>query len=45
MSTQTKGSSTSELDQCCATFARMSLDTAKKVIHFYRRREEAAPSR
>jgi uncharacterized protein (DUF2336 family) len=41
----TKGSSTSELDQCCATFARMSLDTAKKVIHFYRRREEAAPSR
>jgi uncharacterized protein (DUF2336 family) len=41
----TKGSSTSELDQCCATFARLSLDTAKKVIHFYRLREAAAAPR
>ncbi len=37
----TKGSSTSELDQCCETFARLQLDTAKKVIHFYRLRERA----
>ena len=41
----TKGSSTSELDQCCATFARLSLDTAKKVIHFYRLREAATAPR
>jgi uncharacterized protein (DUF2336 family) len=40
----TKGSSTSELDQCCETFARLQPDTAKKVIHFYRLREKAGPS-
>lgn len=38
----TKGSSTSELDQCCETFARLQRDTAKKVIHFYRLRERSA---
>ncbi len=37
----TNGSSTPELDQCCATFARLQLDTAKKAIHFYRLRERA----
>jgi uncharacterized protein (DUF2336 family) len=38
----TKGSSTSELDQCCETFARLQHDTAKKAIQFYRLRERAA---
>lgn len=38
----TKGSSTHELDQCCATFARLQPDTAKKAIQFYRLRERAA---
>jgi uncharacterized protein (DUF2336 family) len=37
----TGGSSTLELDQCCATFARLQPDTAKKAIHFYRLRERA----
>jgi len=38
----TKGSSTSELDQCCETFARLQRDTAQKAIQFYRLRERAA---
>ena len=37
-----KGSSTSELDQCCETFSRLRQDTAKKAIQFYRLRERAA---
>jgi uncharacterized protein (DUF2336 family) len=41
----TNGSSTPELDQCCATFARLRPDTAKKAIHFYRLRERAIASR
>jgi uncharacterized protein (DUF2336 family) len=36
------GSSTHELDQCCASFARLQEDTAKKAIRFYRLRERAA---
>jgi hypothetical protein len=36
------GSSTPELDQCCATFTRLQQDTAKKAIQFYRLRERAA---
>jgi hypothetical protein len=40
----TSGSSTLELDQCCATFARLQPDTAKKAIHFYRLRERALAS-
>jgi uncharacterized protein (DUF2336 family) len=39
-----KGSSTSEIEQCCETFARLQQDTAKKAIQFYRLRERAAPS-
>jgi len=35
------GSSTLELDQCCATFARLQQDTAKKALQFYRLRERA----
>jgi uncharacterized protein (DUF2336 family) len=35
------GSSTVELDQCCATFARLQQDTAKKALQFYRLRERA----
>jgi uncharacterized protein (DUF2336 family) len=35
------GSSTPELDQCCATFARLQQDTAKKALQFYRLRERA----
>ena len=38
----TKGSSAAELDQCCATFARLQPETAKKAIQFYRLRERAA---
>ena len=37
----TSGSSTLEIDQCCASFARLQPDTAKKAIHFYRLRERA----
>jgi hypothetical protein len=37
----TNGSSTLEIDQCCASFARLQPDTAKKAIHFYRLRERA----
>jgi uncharacterized protein (DUF2336 family) len=37
-----KGSSVSELDQCCATFARLQPETAKKAMQFYRLRERAA---
>jgi uncharacterized protein (DUF2336 family) len=40
----TKGSSTEELDQCRATYARLQRDTAKKAIQFYRLRERAAAS-
>ena len=36
------GSSTPELDQCCATFARLQQDTARKALQFYRLRERAA---
>jgi uncharacterized protein (DUF2336 family) len=36
------GSSTPELDQCCATFTRLQQDTAKKALQFYRLRERAA---
>jgi uncharacterized protein (DUF2336 family) len=35
------GSSTPELDQCCATFVRLQQDTAKKALQFYRLRERA----
>jgi len=35
------GSSTPELDQCCATFARLQQNTAKKALQFYRLRERA----
>jgi uncharacterized protein (DUF2336 family) len=35
------GSSTPELDQCCATFARLQHDTARKALQFYRLRERA----
>ena len=35
------GSSTHEIDQCCASFARLQQDTAKKAIRFYRLRERA----
>ena len=37
-----QGSSTIELDQCCATFTRLQQDTAKKALQFYRLRERAA---
>jgi uncharacterized protein (DUF2336 family) len=37
-----RGSSTPELDQCCATFTRLQQDTAKKALRFYRLRERAA---
>jgi len=37
----TKGSSTTELDQCCAMFARLQADTARKALQFYRLRERA----
>ncbi|HEY1542226.1 MAG TPA: DUF2336 domain-containing protein [Xanthobacteraceae bacterium] len=36
------GTSTPELDQCCATFTRLQQDTAKKALQFYRLRERAA---
>ncbi len=36
-----KGSSTEQLDQCCATFARLQQETAKKALRFYRLRERA----
>ncbi|HLH87036.1 MAG TPA: DUF2336 domain-containing protein [Xanthobacteraceae bacterium] len=36
------GSSTPQLDQCCATFARLQQDTARKAMQFYRLRERAA---
>jgi uncharacterized protein (DUF2336 family) len=36
------GSSTTEIDQCCATFARLQQDTARKALQFYRLRERAA---
>ncbi len=39
-----QGSSTEELDQCCATFARLQRETAKKAIQFYRLREQASSS-
>ncbi len=39
-----QGSSTDELDQCCATFARLQRETAKKAIQFYRLREQASSS-
>jgi hypothetical protein len=38
------GSSTHEIDQCCASFARLQQDTAKKAIRFYRLRERAGPN-
>ena len=37
-----KGSSTHELDQCCASFERLQRDTAEKAMRFYRLRERAA---
>jgi uncharacterized protein (DUF2336 family) len=37
-----QGSSTPELDQCCATFVRLQQDTARKALQFYRLRERAA---
>jgi len=30
--------------QCCATYARLQPDTAKKAIQFYRMRERATTS-
>lgn len=36
-----RGSSTEEIDQCCATFARLQQETAKKALRFYRLREQA----
>jgi uncharacterized protein (DUF2336 family) len=39
-----QGSSTTELDQCCATFARLQQDTARKALQFYRLRERATAS-
>ena len=36
-----KGSSTEEIEQCCATFARLQQETAKKALRFYRLREQA----
>jgi uncharacterized protein (DUF2336 family) len=37
----TKGSSTHEIEQCLATFAKLKTDTAKKAMQFYRLRERA----
>jgi uncharacterized protein (DUF2336 family) len=36
------GRSTSDLDACRATFARLQETTARKAVHFYRLRERAA---
>jgi uncharacterized protein (DUF2336 family) len=37
----TKGSSTHEINQCSASFAKLQPQTAKRVIQFYRLRERA----
>ncbi len=38
------GTSTEEIEQCCATFARLQQETAKKALRFYRLREQASGS-